>query len=232
MHYVRGYRRRDGTYVRPHLARDPGRRSVGETRLTRKHNAIIVTVTVTVVGLGTVVVISDPPWGGDPPPTTTGTIDPVSAGDSTAIRINLNETEVGLIAHRYGGTFNLRFDKHCTNNAYGQVRQFFRSDPCRWLARVSLTLDVSGHAIALISISWVDMPNIAEAKQYKHLVDASGTGNVTELTRIEGPYQAVRYSGKNYVSGRYHTAVWNSEVQPISQLSASATEEILLLSRQ
>ena len=230
MHFVRGYYRKDGTYVRAHFARDPGRRSVGGARLTRKHKAIIVTVTV--AGLSVPVVISDPPWGGDPPPTTTGTIDPASAEDSTAIKINLNRAETALIANGYGGTFNLRFDKNCANNAYGQVRQFFLSDPCKWLGRVSLTLDVSGHAIALIAISWVDMPDVYQAKQYKHLVNASGTGNITELTRVEGPYQAVRYSGKNYVSGRYHTAVWNSEVQPISQLSASAIEKILLSSRQ
>lgn len=76
------------------------------------------------------------------------------------------------------------------------------------------------------------MPNVIQADQYKHLVDTQGTGNITELTRIEGTYQTVRYSGQYYVSGRYDTAVWNSEVQPISQLSVSTTEKILLSSRQ
>lgn len=176
--------------------------------------------------------IADPPWSSDPPTATDGTINQASAESSTEIKLSLNRTEAALIAIGYGGTFNVKFDKNCAQNSYGQVRKFFMSDPCNWLARVSLTLDTAGRPVALVAISWVDMPNVIQADQYKHLVDTQGTGNITQLTRIEGPYQTVRYSGQYYVSGRYDTAVWNSEVQPISQLSVSTTEKILLSSRQ
>ena len=240
MHPVRGYRRRDGTYVRPHLARNPGRRwfggeasgYTGHARPTKTRKALIVTVTVGVAGLGTAGVVISNPWGSDPPPTATGTINPSSAEGSTEIKLSLNRTESALIASGYGGTYYIRFDKNCANNSYGQVHKFFLSNPCKWLARVSLILGPTGHAVALVAISWVEMPSAFQAQRFKHLVDTPGTGNVTKLTRIEGPYQNVHYSGLYYVSGKYSTAVWNTEVQPISQLPTSATEKIVVDSRQ
>lgn len=239
LHFVRGYWKQDGTYVRPHFARNPGRGSAseesfvyeGKGRLKKRHKAIIITVTV--AGLGTAgVAIADLPWGGDAPSASTGTIDPASAENSTEINLRLDRTEATLSANGYGGTLNLRFDQSCAKNSYGQVHEFFISDSCNWLARAALTVNFSGHPVALVAISWVDMPNAAQANQYKHQVDAPGTGDVTELTRIEGPYKTVRYSGKYYVSGQYGTAVWNAEVQPISQLPKSVTEKILISSRQ
>jgi hypothetical protein len=241
VHSVRGYWKKDGTYVRRHLARNPGRRSAsggpsrrtGRAGLTGRHKTVALTVAVAgvfTVGLG--LEIAGPPWSSDPPTATAGTIDPASAESSTEITLSLNRTETALIAIGFGGTFNVKFDKDCAQNSYGQVHKFFLLEQCRWLARESLTLEAASHPVALVAISWVEMPSAVQADQYKRLVDTQGTGNITELTRIEGPYQSVRYSGQYYVSGRYGTAVWNCEVQPISQLSASTTKKILLSSRQ
>ena len=233
LHYVRGYWKRDGTYVRPHLAHNPGRRSASAapstpTRRagpTRRRKAIVIVVTV--AGLGTAsFAIPAVPWSIDSS-ATAGTIDSTSPGNSTEINLSLTRTEAALIANGYGGTLKLKSDKDCASNSYGQVRQFFILHPCKWLVRAALTVNVTGHPVALVAISWVEMPNAVQANQYKHLVDAPTTGNVTELTRIEGPYKTVRYSGKYYTSGLYSTAVWNAEVQPISQLSASSAENIL-----
>jgi hypothetical protein len=240
LHPVRGYRKKDGTYVRPHLARNPRRRSLGgdasgyisHARPAKTRKAIIVTVILGVAGLGTASVVVANPWGSDSPSAATGTINPSSAEGSTEINLSLNRTQAALIASGYGGTYYIKFDKNCASNSYGRVRTFFLSNPCKWLARASLILGATGHAVALVSISWVEMPNAVKALQYKHLVDTPRTGNVTELTRIEGPYQDVHYSGLHYVSGKYLAAVWNTEVQPISQLSKSVTEKIVVDSRQ
>lgn len=238
VHPVRGYRKRDGTYVRPHLARNPGRRwfggepsgHTGHAGPTKTRKAVIVTVTV--AGLGTAGVVVSNPWSGDPAPSATGTINSSSAESSTEIRLSINRTEAALIASGYGGTYYIRFDKDCADNSYGQVHKFFLSNPCRWVARTSLVLDAASHAVALVAISWVEMPSAVQAQQYKRLVDTPDTGNVTELTRIEGPYQNVHYSGLYYASGKYSNAVWNAEVQPIRQLSTSAIEKIVVDSRQ
>ena len=212
MHSVRGYWRKDGTYVRRHLARNPGgRSSAGGPSVSawrgslNKHKTIVITVAVAGGCIVGGLEIAGPPWSSDPP---AGTINPARAESSTEITLSLNRTEAALTAIGYGGTSNIKFDTNCAQNSYGQVHKFFLSDPCKWLARVSLTLDAAGHPVALVAISWVEMPNAVQADQYKHLVDTQGTGNITELTRIEGPYQTVRYSGQYYLSGRYRTAVW------------------------
>lgn len=234
MHPVRGYWKRDGTYVRRHLARNPGQgRASGGSSVRTRRARLTVAITIAVAGVCTIgFTIAGPPWSSDPPTATYGTINQASAESSTEIKLSLNRTEAALIAIGYGGTFNVRYDKNCAQNSYGQAHKFFMSHPCKWLARVFLALDAAGHPVALVAISWVDMSNTVQADQYKHLVDTQGTGNITELSRIEGPYQTVRYSGKYYASGRYGTAVWNSEVQPISQLTISTSEKILLSSRQ
>jgi hypothetical protein len=63
------------------------------------------------------------------------------------------------------------------------------------------------------------MPDAAMAQEYKRLVDGSGTGNITELSRDNGPYRNVMYTGKYYASGISGTTVWNVQVQPIDPIS-------------
>lgn len=234
MHSVRGYRKKDGTYVRPHLARNPGRAANGvdpSGYSGGRRKAIMVTLTIAGLGTAAVTIYSSLPGNGVSRPTADAPSS-VSAKDFTDIRLDLDRTRTGLIAEGYTSNVNLRFDKSCAANSYGQVRQFFLSNSCKWLARASLTLRASGQVVALVAIAWVDMPKAAQANRYKHLVDAPGTGNITELTRVEGPYKNVRYSGMFYASGLFRSAVWNAEVQPINQLPASTSRTILGYSNQ
>ncbi|WP_322769241.1 hypothetical protein [Frankia sp. Cr1] len=61
------------------------------------------------------------------------------------------------------------------------------------------------------------MPDLDGARAYKQLVDASGTGNITELSREDGHYRTVRYTGYRYASRRDGTVVANAQAEPVAR---------------
>ena len=76
------------------------------------------------------------------------------------------------------------------------------------------------------------MPNYSTAASYKHLVDGSGTGNVTELSRDVGPYRNVKYTGQFCTSGIVGADVWNVQAQPVAPTLAAVVNQIVAESRQ
>jgi hypothetical protein len=110
---------------------------------------------------------------------------------------------------------------NCEQHSYGKVADFFKSHPCQWLTRAYLAVHDGSLGEVLVALSWVGMPNASSAVEYKKLVDAGGTGNITELSRDTGPYRSVKYDGKIYKSGIDGSSVWNMEVQPVGQIPAS-----------
>lgn len=154
-------------------------------------------------------------------------------GSTREVLTSLKQATAALSASGYGGYYLVpEFDNNCAAHSYGQVQEFFRSNPCKWLARAYIVVREHNQGVALVAISWVDMPTHSLTIEYKHLVDAPGTGNITELSREGGPYRNVVFSGKNYISGIIGTAVWNVEVQPIDSASAEVLKKILNDSRQ
>lgn len=211
---IRGYHKRDGTYVQPHLAHDPGRkaRAAKPTRNVRaKKRGRGIAVIITIAGIGTAAItINGGLSGGSKSLSDDSGARSVNTDTPTEIRLDLNRTEAVLLASGCRVDLNVRFDKNCAANSYGLVHNFFISDPCKWLARASLTLHGKLYNAILIAVSWVGMRNIASAEKYKHLVGAAGTGNVTELTRVSGPYRNIRFSGE--ITG---TTVWNAQAPAV-----------------
>src|SRR3954453_16994104 len=88
----------------------------------------------------------------------------------------------------------------CAASSYGEVRSYFADHPCQGVQRAWYEVgDDQGNA-AVLSVAWVEMPAAEGANDLKRLVDRPGTGNVTELSKEDGPYQDVRYSGWYYRS--------------------------------
>ncbi|WP_433504877.1 hypothetical protein ACQP04_35920 [Pseudonocardia halophobica] len=105
----------------------------------------------------------------------------------------------------------------CVANSYGQVRDFFRRTPCTALHRAYFELrDQKGDA-AIVAVSWVEMPDESSARALKQLMDSSGTGNVTELSRERGKYRTVRYTGDAYASRRDGPVVINAQAEPVAR---------------
>jgi hypothetical protein len=236
VHPVRGHYRR-GKWVRPHLAHNPGRGRSASTRGTArpaksaKGGGIAVVVTLVIGGVGAVV-LSNLPGGTHASLSDDSGVPAASAEDTTEIRIGLSRTQAALIASGYRVNLDEMLESNCAAHSYGLVHRFFLSHPCKWVSRASLILHGNGGGAVLVAISWVDMSNTALAEQYKHLVDSPGTGNVTELTRDSGPYRNVRFTGDFYTSGIVGTAVWDAEVQPVTQLPTTVTSNILHDSEQ
>lgn len=69
----------------------------------------------------------------------------------------------------------------CAIHSYGQVRQFFLSNPCESLERELIAVvDEDGNTF-LVSVSWVEMPSVGQAERLKAIADAYGTGNISRV---------------------------------------------------
>jgi hypothetical protein len=87
----------------------------------------------------------------------------------------------------------------CAASSYGEVRNYFSDHPCQGVQRAWYEVSDDDNA-AVLSVAWVEMPDAEAANDLQRLVDRPGTGNVTELSKEDGPYQDVRYSGWYYRS--------------------------------
>lgn len=252
-HHVRGHYRA-GRWVRAHTARNPGRRSnsgspsrhasplgIPNRPSPRKLSkparitvSIVVSATIVIGGVSVGLAVS-----GSSGVTSPGSSSVDGEGESSVrvttgdVQASLKQATVALSASGYGGYFLVpEFDSNCASHAYGQVQNFFRSNPCRWLARTYIIVREHNQGLALVAISWVDMPTLPLAMEYKRMVDAPGTGNITELSRESGPYRNVIFNGNDYLSGIIGTAVWNIQVQPIGPAPADVLKKVLNDSRQ
>jgi hypothetical protein len=153
-------------------------------------------------------------------------------GSTRNVEANYKEAKTALMASGFSGSVYWSFDTNCASHSYGNVKTFFQSHPCKWLARTYIIIVAHKQNVALVAISWVDMPNLSLAIDYKNLVDVLGTGNITELSREVGPYRNVKFTGKYYISGKAGTAVWNVQVQPIVPTPVKVLKTILDDSRQ
>jgi hypothetical protein len=158
--------------------------------------------------------------------------DPSASQPSASAQAGFRRAAAALVAKGYRVDLEERSETDCAAHSYGQVEQFFQLHPCKWVARAYLAVRNSTQGLVLVAISWVDMPDAVTAASYKHLVDGSGTGNVTELSRDIGPYRNIAYSGEFYASGMIGTSVWNAQAQPVEPTLAAVVNQILATSSQ
>ncbi len=73
-----------------------------------------------------------------------------------------------------------------------------------------------------MAVAWVEVPDVAQAVEFQQLVDRSGTGNITELSRERGRYRNIRFDGERYASRREDSTVVNAQVQPVGRGTRAA----------
>jgi hypothetical protein len=211
---VRGYTKKDGTRVRAHRRRYP--RGVG------------LTISVAIGGIASVTA-SSPAGSGAVKPGLRSGARPSKIEISAEVKVDFKRAEATLRASGYKTKFGMRADTDCAAYSYGQVHDFFKSNPCKWLARAYVVL---GDSEILVAISWVGMPNASLARRYKKLVDTPGSGNVTELSRDVTRYRKLKYGDGPHTSGIHGADVWNVQVRPIFPKSTAEITEIIIDSRQ
>jgi len=78
---------------------------------------------------------------------------------------------------------------NCAAHAYGKVAAFFATTPCTSVHRMLATTSTGGRAV-VIATNAVTFANASQAKSYLAMVNADGTGNISDLLR-----EGVRYDG-------------------------------------
>lgn len=217
--HVRGttYHNKWGTLVhrRPHLRNIGGVGSrTGSTNRT-KSSVIAISLTLTLGGGGAIAATVNASGGtggeaGAPPPSTGASMSDFKNARANLLAMGYRHVDFAEVT-----------DSNCATHSYGQVREFFESHPCKWVARAYLAVHDNNLGAVLIALSWVGMPDTATAADYKTLVDKYGSGNITELSRDSGVYKNIRYSGRHYSSGLESSSVWNAQIQPVGAIPDS-----------
>jgi hypothetical protein len=182
-----------------------------------------------VVGIGAWVLTggTDAGAGNTSSTTSAPTSSPASAG------LAVGDTEVVN-----GTTFTLRVaqvDSTCQGHAYDAVAGFFASSDCARLSRSLWSADAGGQP-AVVSLSRVTMPDVANAQALRSLADTDGSGNVSDLLREGVGYDGgpTKLSRAQYASAQQGTAVtivetsWASTAGASSALDALASSALSL----
>jgi len=143
-----------------------------------------------------------------------------SEGASVEISADLNQAVAALAAIGVHTARTVRSGADCAQTSTGALQSFFIRHPCQKLTFAQLTAH-SQRTAARIAISWVTMPSISLALQYKSMADAYGTGNPPE------PAGKPPFNGLCYASGQSGATVWTTQVQPIGNPSVRLDREIL-----
>ena len=214
MPHVRAYRRKDGTRVRAHW-----RRPVAGAGIAVTVTAGAFTVTMTDSG-GCAGALKSRP---------ANRVRLSNDAIPAVAQAGFKRAEATLVASGNRASLATRFDTDCAAYSYGGVHKFFKSNPCKWLARAYVQV---GYSEVLVAISWVEMPNDRLATEYKKLVDTPDAGGITELSRDTILYRKIDYSNSAHTSGIDGAAVWNVQARPIAPKTTAEITEILIDSRQ
>jgi hypothetical protein len=112
-------------------------------------------------------------------------------------------------------------DDDCAAHSYGQVAGYFADHPCAGLERAWYVVGDDAGNTAIVSVARVEMPDADSATELEALVDRPGTGNVTELSREDGPHGNVRYSGWYYRSDRDGDVFTSVQAEPLQSTDGS-----------
>jgi hypothetical protein len=102
----------------------------------------------------------------------------------------------------------LQVDDTCAGHAYGDTAGFFAGADCTGLSRALYSADINGASV-VVSVTRVQMPDTATARQLQALTDRNGSGNVNDLLR-----EGIRYTGSpaELSGAEYASAVSGSAV--------------------
>src|SRR5262249_2838621 len=154
--------------------------------------------------------------------------------NQTRAKVEFDRVTVRLTAKGYKVNLHAKQDTDCVSHSRDRVQGFFRTNPCTSLERAYIELRNKRTGVILVDISRVDMPNAEAANRYKKLVDKPKPGTVPELSRESKRYRNLPFDDHMYSSGfDGPTAVWNSQVEPVTWLPARRVlEEIRAAARQ
>ncbi len=147
--------------------------------------------------------------------TATGTFSSASGGSgdlSVKVNVDLKSIIAALSALEFGGkplsvsgTTVPGNREGCAQSATRQVGQFLNSHHCEQYQAQVWEITRQG-ATARVAFSWVEMPTVSLAGQYRAEIDAYGTGNPPGISSA--------FDGRCYASDQQGSTVQTVEVEP------------------
>jgi hypothetical protein len=142
-----------------------------------------------------------------------------SSADSSGLAVNVNldlKTSIAALSSLgFGGrqisVSGTSAREDCAARATGLVREFLAHHPCEYYEAQSWTITRQS-STGEVAFSWVEMPTVSLARQFKAEVDAYGTGNP--------PGISAAFNGRCYTSDRQSSTIWTVEVQPTGNVTA------------
>jgi hypothetical protein len=162
-----------------------------------------------------------------------------SKADDGKVNVTLSSDDVQASYERAAGRIAksgyrykdlvISVDTNCVAHSYGKEQDFFRLNPCRWLARAYVVLQKEGsEGSMLVDFVWVDMPTSAQAEECQHLMVTPGSGSVTELAREdESPYKEEYLPIDFYMGEISGAAAWNVQLQPFAPVPLKVIKTVL-----
>jgi hypothetical protein len=146
------------------------------------------------------------------------------SGDTLTVQVKADLTQVaaalasrGFQDTRSASSMTSSYATNCAANATLEVKQFLTQNQCKEYATAILIVRKRG-TTTRVAITWVVMPSVTLAKQYKAIADAYGKGNPPGQPPTFFP-------GRCYASGQNGATVWAEQVQPTGNLTTD--QEIL-----
>ncbi|MGH3759277.1 hypothetical protein [Actinophytocola sp.] len=136
--------------------------------------------------------------------------------------------DIAAAAQQLGMTAGPRARRHnvnCAAFATGQVRQYLLRTPCRSMDRLLFTIrDARGGTIA-VAVAWVDFRTGAEAREFRRIDDAPGTGRIKPLPGSVAGIPNVALSGRHHRSRQVGTTAVSADAEPV--VSGQQTDTLL-----
>jgi hypothetical protein len=121
---------------------------------------------------------------------------------------------------------------NCAAHSYGQVTAFFAKTPCTTVRRVLATTNQGGRTIVIAS-NVVTFDTAAQAQRYLALVNADGTGNISDLLRegISFPGGPSRLPAAAFASRQAGSTVHVAEAAFVAGPSSGSDPTLLAIAR-
>ena len=121
-------------------------------------------------------------------------------------------------------------DDTCAGHAYGDVATFFETTNCTGLSRALYSAQLDGGAV-VVSVSRIQLPDTATARDLRALADRNGSGNINDLLRegvsySGGPRELSNAEYASAVQGPTVTIVESSWVDPAAGGSAADVDRV------
>ena len=136
--------------------------------------------------------------------------------------------DIAGAAQRLGMTAGPRGQRHnvnCAAFATGEVRDHLLTHPCRGMDRLLFTIRDSRGGTIAIAVAWLDFATPGQARAFRELDDAPGTGQINPLPGATAGIPNVHLTGRHHRSRQAGATAVTADAEPVK--SGAQTDGLL-----